>query len=318
MLHETTQRRVCRIAFVVGCVLPTLCVVVATARVWLPGYATHWEQPLGQLLDCRATLERFEMPRPGIVRCERVVLADPETYTPWAVLHDVSHETLQGRSFITIAHAELACGAAAEIGERVERLLRENDSRELALTIGSLVVNGDSQSLTLPNVRVQVASTSTGSQLQLWSEDSTSGLRLLVERNRQLEPPATQVTLHTGAGGIPCELLAGWDRFEQLGSQARFQGRMELTATRESAQGRISGQFSQLDLSPSQLAIDEVCWSTGRNDSLIGQLHTGPVAALLAQFSHEEPQRSAGEIGWQLAPVPQRANVAEHGERILQ
>lgn len=316
MLHETTQRRVCRIVFVVGCLLPTICVVIATARVWLPSYASQWEQPLGQLLDCRATMDHFDMPRPGIVRCERVVLADAETNAPWAVLHGVSHEVSQGRSCMAIARAEIVGGAAVEIGARVERLLRGNESSDVAVTVGSLVVASKSQSLTLRNIRLQIKRGVAGSQLQLWSPDSADGIRLLVSRNRQIDPPATQVVLQTGPNAIPCELLLGWDRFEELGQAAAFRGRMELFATRESHRGSISGCFTHLD-GPPEIAVNELHWGTDPTESLFSQNHFGPVAALLSQLPRRSSEGVTSDIDWQLAPFSRRPNAAASNERIV-
>ena len=316
MLHETTQRRICRITFLAGCALPTLIVVVAAARVWLPGYATQWELPLGQLLDCTTTIDRFEMPRPGVVRFGSVVLADSETDTPWAYLFGVSHEASPERSVISVEKARITDESVVAIGERIERLLRDKFPREAALTIANLEVTSESQSLTVPHVSLRISTGETGGQMRFWTGDAKEGLRLQVNRNRQLDPPATSLTLQTGSEGIPCWLLGAWDRFDELGPISRFQGRLELIASQASTRGRISGRFTHLDRSH-ELAVNELDWNSEQTDFLISPHYTGPVAAVLAQLPHDPPLDSTSDIGWQLAPFPQRANVAVHKERIL-
>ncbi len=74
MLLEKTQRRLCRVLFVLGCVLPTLAVAGFTSGRLRPGYVddllTSFAGGLGASIDC----ESFATPRPGVYELRRVTL----------------------------------------------------------------------------------------------------------------------------------------------------------------------------------------------------------------------------------------------------
>ena len=325
MLHETTQRRICRITFLAGCVLPTLAVFATVAQVWWPSYAQQWEVPLSQMLDCRATIQQVHTPNPGITQFDRVMLADSETGAEWATFEGVTY-TVQSRHMrISVNRAEVRATSGLEIGRSIERLLRGNESRDFEVAIESLNYVTNGSSLSVPHVHLKLTAIDTGSRMHLWSTDSAAAPRMLVERNRQLDPPATRVSFDTGTKPIPCRLLAAWDRFEQLGEQAQFLGRIETTASYDSVRGRLSGRLFNLHPTPTlgaagmptQIVVEEIGWSTGTPDSL-GAQPAGPVAAILAQFSSNEPspaEQPLGDVTWELAPWVKRSNVEVHAER---
>ena len=323
MLHETTQRCVCRFAFLIGCVVPTLVVLVFTAHVCLPGYALRWETPLGQLLDCKATVHQARMPKPGIAHFKRLVLTDLETDAVLVTFEDVVHETLQGRDRVSIARALIPCSAGAEIRDRIERLLRVTRG-EADLSIDELVLVRMGDEWNLPNVRAQLTTNAAGHRLRFWFGEAESGLRLLVQRSRQTNPPATYVTLQTGAQPLPCWALAAWDRFDQFGPQATFQGQIEVISSREFAKGKLSGRFSQLLNSPASREVVDVHWEDKGASSIVDSIKAGPVDAILAQLhlcdAPQHPPTQLGDVAWEFSPMrswPRAANAVTPEQRLL-
>lgn len=323
MLHETTQRRVCRFAFLAGCIVPTLLVLVFASHVWRPGYAREWEAPLGQILDCNVTIHHVRVPRPGIAEFKRLELLDPETNAVLATLEDVMHEMRHGRDRVSISRATLSCSMGAEIGDQIERLLRNIACGETELAIDELALLYGGAAWNLSNVHGQLSANDVGRRIHLWSGDSERGLRLLIERNRQRDPPATLVRLQTGSESLPCLVLACWDRFDQLGPQAKFQGRIEVIASRDFTEGALTGRFSQLVNAPIHLDVSELRWGGGANP-LVGSVESGPVEVLLAQLRlHDDSQPAStqsGDVAWELGPMQSWPRVADRtapGQRLL-
>src|SRR5262245_13307648 len=74
--HETTRKRICRTAFVVFCLAPTLAMAAWIIERRLPSRAATQAARLGSLLQVRAELEGYREPRPQSVRCEVLTLKD--------------------------------------------------------------------------------------------------------------------------------------------------------------------------------------------------------------------------------------------------
>ncbi|MEM1304923.1 MAG: hypothetical protein AAGG46_08495, partial [Planctomycetota bacterium] len=88
-MHETTQRHVCRVAFLSLCVLPTVLLAGwVGSRSW-PGHSDAVLAAVGRRLGVRLAAERLSTPRPGTWRAENLALDDPETGQPLATLDRV-------------------------------------------------------------------------------------------------------------------------------------------------------------------------------------------------------------------------------------
>ncbi len=75
-LHETTRRRVCRIAFVVLCVAPTLAVAAWIVRWYLPGRVEAEQARLSGQLFVDVRLADWREPRPDTIRTTSLTLAN--------------------------------------------------------------------------------------------------------------------------------------------------------------------------------------------------------------------------------------------------
>ena len=82
-LHETTQRRVCRVVFVVFAVAPMLLSLAWIAYSQRPWREADWRRTLSQQLHVRAAVEHIASPRPGVVRLKNVRLADLRSGLPF-------------------------------------------------------------------------------------------------------------------------------------------------------------------------------------------------------------------------------------------
>ena len=81
-LHDRTRRRVCRAAFLIGCLAPALAVGGWCAARHSPGRVAAEARLLAAELGLSVKLGGLSYPRPGAVLYEAVELADPETNQP--------------------------------------------------------------------------------------------------------------------------------------------------------------------------------------------------------------------------------------------
>ena len=64
--HERTQRRFCRCAFVLFCVLPTIAICVWAVRIHLPSHRSATSNRLSYLLGMRVTVPKGYDPNTGL------------------------------------------------------------------------------------------------------------------------------------------------------------------------------------------------------------------------------------------------------------
>jgi hypothetical protein len=271
-------------------------VISFVARAWLPGYEDRWESPLAQVFDCGVEIQHVRTPRPGVARFGQLLLGDPETSEPLATLAGVVFETCDDRDRMTIARAEFNGAMGKEVSARIERLLRSG-TRDTQLTINELVIATTNSIQSLPDVRGQLSTHAAGCRILAWSGEADRGFRILIERNRQLDPPATLISFQTGVEPLPCATLAFWDGFDQLGPQAMFHGRVDIVASRDTVAGTLSGRFSQLADAASPVEIRELRWDG---------VHSRPVDALFAHLQPSTASTPSGDVAWELRPLKYR------------
>ena len=78
-MSDKTRRRITLILFAVLCVVPTLVVAAWGVSRHLPWHVRAEAQRLGWQLGMKVSIGAVEHPRPGVVRYEGLVLANPET-----------------------------------------------------------------------------------------------------------------------------------------------------------------------------------------------------------------------------------------------
>lgn len=134
MLLEKTQRRLCRLLFVLGCVLPTLAVAGFTSGRLSPSYADDLLAAVGERLGASIACESLSTPRPGVYELRRVTLASIS----------------DGREFATCDAMCMTVGAGGvQFAAQTVSVRQPADAWALRLLQSALVAEGEIETLSI-------------------------------------------------------------------------------------------------------------------------------------------------------------------------
>lgn len=255
-LHETTQRWLCRIAFLVLCLAPTLVVVSWAAAVNSPQYEQswrrYWEARLSQRLGGDVAIERVTQPSRSVTLLEGFSLTLPESAEPIATARLIELRPFDGGHLAMASQLELDADRLPDVWRSLhdEVLIRsEREQPTVWLRCAELTLVGSQHSQTFVDVAVQLnCEGETGpailAEFQM-PERADSPCQLAIRRDRSAATPRTTADLQTGPTAMPCAMLAeAFPLVEALGPQAEFRGRLQLSID----DAGYSGQLSDVDL----------------------------------------------------------------------
>ena len=305
-LYDRTRRQICIAAFFAFCVAPT--VIVLACGVWrhLPWQVDREAERLSRQLGQKVSLEGVRHLRPGVVLYEGLELSDPETgqtvlrcrllETNWE--RPTGQEGSCEASLTLIAsQPEIEAAQLDQFWQLVRRVLtrRAGCPRiDVRLTAGELTIRAGESSQTLTGVQGRIRTLASGTRAEvdfrLAGVEMPEPARIRVNRNCQIDPPATGFELHTGGVALPCSLLAtGLPGLERLGSRSDFCGHVAANETPQGWNGQLAGRLTNVDLDrlvtgrfPHKLSgmadvtITKARIEHGRLEELAGSLAAGP------------------------------------------
>jgi hypothetical protein len=264
-LHDKTRFRICLAGFAVSCVLPTLLVAGWCLSRHLPGCARAEAEQLGRQLGMNVKLEGLRRLRPGVVLYEGLELTDPETYQ--AILRcrlleiarrQESDQQGQRRAVlvITATQPEVESAAINRIWQCLQRTMEGSYGpleADLRLSAAEVTLRAGDNSQTMTDVEGALETLPGGTRAEvhfrLAGVDTPEPAGILIDRNRQVSPPASAFHLDTGGVGLPCNVLAlGISALKPLGSRCRFRGHVWASETPEGWNAEVTGQLLELDL----------------------------------------------------------------------
>ncbi len=283
-LHETTQRRVCRVTFLTFCVVPTLLTLVGIAFCNRPWRQADWQRTLAQRLHVRATLDEISRPLPGVTELTTLQLADLRTDRPLGSIDKLSfqhqnsrltlhadHLTLEAEqlpAFVTAVSTWLATGELEPLDFEADRLtIMDSSLRTLVLndfTINDETTGSQGQHFGL------TAFDETGKHIQLVLESEQGRLHFVVDA-QQVSLPAWLVgKLVPGVSGC---------------GDATFHGKISATSKNQITHGELQGKFEQVDLQTwigkdgphrlqglAQVDFEQLDWSDGSLELVRGKI----------------------------------------------
>ncbi|MCH5372841.1 MAG: hypothetical protein JJ992_02605, partial [Planctomycetes bacterium] len=261
-MHEGTRRLVCRLAFLLICLLPTIAVVgwicIVRSSAYQSAERASWQRELSSQWGLTVTLDAVRHPRRGVTLLDAVRLFEPETGELVADIRQLEIGQHHGQRVVLAAQPEVQSGQIYRLWEAFhDRFLRGESTADMPtlLYAGELTIQGRgrSDSSTLTGVRCRLTRAADGPQAVFEFRDvalqMAEPVQLRVTRNRQLSSPATRWELDTRSTPLPCSLLAGHLKvLEWLGDDATFQGTIDVIHSVGGWQGELAGRFRDVDL----------------------------------------------------------------------
>ncbi len=261
-MHSSTHRLLCRIGFVLFCLLPT-----GMVAIWIcwPESSSIWQQQLTNLLGLRARVHGVSHPRPGTIVLEDVHLSDPEL-GDLARLPSVRIVQNAETCNLLIPEVEIAAGHLDRVRELLhDRILRGGlvgdrtfTARISELTLADTPLGQASHAMAkrkLTDVVCTFEPTEIGSRFtaqfrydgnQLGDVCEFSLERRLAAGGAQ---PTTRWFLDTGDSYLPCRLIARQiSGLAALGESCEFRGVLWIELTPRGWEGDFSGRFRNVDL----------------------------------------------------------------------
>jgi hypothetical protein len=276
MLLEKTQRRLCRLLFVFGCVLPTLAVAGFTSGRLRPSYADDLLAAVGDHLGASIGCESLSTPRPGVYELRRVTLAS---------IND-------GREFATCDAVRVTLGAdGVQFAAKTVSVRQPADAWALRLLQSGLVADGQVETLSFDGSgdynRVTASLKQGAAKLTCAGGDT-----LVTKIDKGACNAELQAVSPVAAAWIPCGSLHAI-----AAQQQHFTG--SLTSTTPLDGGPVTGALN------GRLDLKSVSF-----DSL--KAERGAVEKLQLAWRGEQIERFAGRIdlrnGWLSRPLIEGMN----------
>ena len=126
----------CRVGFLLLCLLPTVLLSVAIGRQGLPGNQQarreEWQRELSRRLGLTVQIEAVTYPTFNLARLDGLQLLDPETNAPLVQVRVVEVVSVGSNFVIDLAQPELLAGSLKRLQQTVMAKLLQEGSGELA------------------------------------------------------------------------------------------------------------------------------------------------------------------------------------------
>ncbi|QDU55190.1 hypothetical protein [Aeoliella mucimassa] len=312
-MHQTHQRRFCRSIFLLGCILPTLAVLAWTTYERWPTTTSARLSELEHALDMRVVAARVTTPMPEVYRASGFELRNVETN---AVVLTADVATLDHRGEVPqveLSGVKLAAEELALVSALVERTLSVDWPKQVVIEMTDLAWLGAApagasellgEGCLVAKLTTMPHDESTASRN--WSfQLGDSGVRLEVDRNRQITPPATRMVLDTAGASLPTRWIAELGAVVVDGGlESQFAGKVTITHTADGVTGLMEGSLDQVSLATAMqiplqatASIDQLklTWRDRRIESAEGLIEAGSGSmpgslARLMQFLYDDSQ----------------------------
>ena len=252
-MHEATQRRLVRCAFLLFCVTPVLG-VVGWSVVWaLPSHVTRIENQLSRQLGVDVAIDQIEHPRPNELELIGVHLNDPETGT---AMGQINQLTVQRQPQVTRLEADELV-VTAEQRDRLWNCVHTTivrhgtlDAQEVQFNVRrALVTNQSDQFLHDVSGRAWAKHNSLQATVAFQVGDSAQVPRheLSLMRDRAADPLYTHITFDTGENALPLALFSP-ALAAKLGDQSTARGSLDVAWRSNGWRATFSGDLDNIDL----------------------------------------------------------------------
>jgi hypothetical protein len=298
-LHETTQRNLCRIAFVALCLVPTALAALYGLRLQMPGHRAAVASELARQTGVDVSLDELVHPRPGETRLMNVRLLDPETGREIAHLRELEIATTGEHVVVHAAQPKVDARHFALVWRRLaDGLLAagRGPKKTFELRAADLTITSpDAEAQTLRRVQLLVTRNEDGATAELRYSVAgvvmTEPALLRVARHRSDSGEFShELAWHTGGAALP---VAPWCEpfpwLTHLGANCQFRGELTAVAAPCGWRGELGGELSHIDLEAlvsqqfahklsgqGRAIVEQLHFDRGRITSARGRMEAGP------------------------------------------
>jgi len=309
-LHEGTRRTICRGAYLLVGVLPTLGLIAWAAAANLPAVKRTAEARLIDAFELAVTLGDVSFPRPGVTLYENAQIADPETGRVVAVASWIEIRVEAGTTIVEIAGAEADDQHLDRLYRAIERRMRVQQaaaSAPVRIVARQFTLFGERGSATLANLLAELRVTDEAARLAIrFSLPEAAGetpVQLQIDR-LHAEPAETRIELRTGGAPLPLPFVEPiWPGLAALGKTATYRGYAWAKHDGDRWSGEFTGRLEGVDMESlvgrhsthrltgrGAIELAKLSFAAGRIATLEGRLEAGPgaIGVSLLESLHRE------------------------------
>ncbi len=243
-LHETTQRRVCRVSFLVLCVVPTLLTLAGIAYCNRPWRQRDWQNTLASSLHLRAELADISQPLPGKKVLTQVRLAALHTGAELGSIDRITVQRDGGRLLLDADVLELQASELANLLTALKTWLSAGRAIELALLADQLTITSPKwPALQLANLSIR--SQSNGRVFRITADDLT-GNSLKVDI--KADDDGVRGIIGAQQASLPAWLIGELVPGVRCCGDANFTGVLDVQNSNDDLHGKLTGNLSQVDV----------------------------------------------------------------------
>jgi len=258
-MHRSTRILLCRIGFVLLCVLPTTVVAGWIVSRGAGGYSAaqtaEWERELTSRLGLIVEIGDVSYPSPQVARLHDFKLLAPETRKSIAEVAQIEIAKTADSWTVDAALPSIEADELPSLARTLnERLLREQTPLHVCWLPRDLLLRGGEQSQPLTRVNGAFKCTREASSFDLVVQlpghaAGSEPIRLNASRQRNQPQPVTAWSVDSTGHSLPCSLLhAVAPDLARLGKDCEFRGRLRFIQSRDNTSGDLAGVFANIDL----------------------------------------------------------------------
>lgn len=263
MLREKTQRRLFRVLFTLGCLVPTLLVSAWAVARYTPIYKMIALSVINEATGLQVTCQQLETPRPNEYKLTAVEILDPVTERLLAKVDRLIVRQTEGQQSSGQWEAIVGEAWIAQPTQSTEERfpLRLTDYHEIVrCSFESITV--DDPGNTWRGVQLEFSPALEEEPAKLIVTSSESDTRFKVVQQLVKHSVKTDVQLETGTQPLPLDLLPLGDEYQTSIMGGSFTGYAELSFDGKKNTGMIQQGHIRLSEGNYSFGNDSIEWNS--------------------------------------------------------
>lgn len=246
-LHETIQRRVCRVSFLLLCVVPTVLTLVGVAYCNRPWRARDWQHSLTSHLHVRAELEDVSRPVPGTIVLAEVHFADLQTDAPLGWTEQLRCSEQDGRLLLEAETIELPGEQLGSLFNACKTWFATDESSPITFRANQLVLTGNAgDAYGLKDLSIDATPTNDNAcQIQLLGKNSADEpLKIKLEQRGRI----VRCMIDAKQASVPAWLLGQLVPAVEGCGEAAFTGSLIVDEAANDHCGTLVGKIKDVEV----------------------------------------------------------------------